>query len=68
MGERVGRVEHVLLELRGERRQLEHHGLEALLLRAGQRDAGEAEIEQRMLEHGALLGVELRAVALGTAT
>ena len=50
----VHRVEHVLLELRAELRELLHHGLEALLALLRQADAGEPEILERALEHAAL--------------
>ncbi len=62
--ERVGRIEHVLLELRGEPRKLEHHFLEALLAIRGQGHARETEVAQRVLHHGALCAVEPGAFAL----
>ncbi len=49
-------VEHVLLELRLELRELEHHGLEALLARWLQANASESEITQRVLEESTLNG------------
>ncbi len=60
----VGRIEHVLLELRLQAGELQHHLLEALLVGGGESDAGEPEVAQRVLEHSALHGVERSALAL----
>ncbi len=64
MVERTGGIQHVLLELRAEAGELQHHRLEAILLRAVERHAGEAEIDQRVVHHGELLGIQLRGFVL----
>ena len=60
----VGRVEHVLVELRLRRGQPLHDLAEALLALGRQRDAGEAEVAQRVLDHLALLDPERGALAI----
>ena len=60
-GPRVGRVEHVLVELRLRGGEPLHDLAEALLAVVRQRDAGETEIAQRVLDQLALLGREGRA-------
>ena len=47
---RLGRIEHVLLELGAELRELSRHVLEPRLLLLGQVDTGEAEIAKRVLD------------------
>ena len=49
----VGGIEHVLLELRLQLRELQHHGLEARLALGVERHARQAEVAQRVLEHAA---------------
>ncbi len=54
----IHRVEHVLLELRAELRELLHHFLEALLPLGRQAHAREPEVLERALQHPALRAVE----------
>ena len=63
-GPGVGRIEHVLLELRLQRRQFEHRRLEAFLLPRVERDAREPELAQHVLDDAQLHGVELARFAL----
>jgi len=55
-GPRVGRIEHVLVELGLQRRQLLDQRFELGFLLCRQRDAGEAEVAQRVLQQLALPG------------
>ncbi len=55
---RVGRVEHVLVELGLQRRQLFDQRFELGLLVRRQRDAGESEVAQRVLQELALPGCQ----------
>ncbi len=65
IGPAVGGVEDVLLELRLQLGELQHHRLEALFALHGQADSGEPEIAQRMLDHLFLDWSERRALFCG---
>jgi hypothetical protein len=58
MEERVGRIHHVFFELRGQARELQHHGLETLLAGAVQSDARKAKFVQRVVDDRELFLVE----------